>query len=170
MHVRWIMFLQKFSFVLHHKADKSNKVAYALSRRASLLMMLQTEAVGLESIKEQYASDKDFTLPWDKCISGQTCEDYNLRQGYLFKGNQLCVPDSSLRNHLIKEMHSGGLAAHVGKDKMLAQLQAKFFWPKLQRDVCRFVEDAPFAKFLKVLLKIRDSTLHCQFRTRYGRV
>ncbi|PKU64278.1 RNA-directed DNA polymerase [Dendrobium catenatum] len=140
MHARWIVFLQKFTFVLQHKAGKLNRVADALSRRAAMLTMLQTEITDLEELKSLYATDEDFAQPWDLCQSGQPPNDYSIRHGFLFKANCLCIPQSSWRPFLIKEVHCGNLAAHVGRDRTLAQLQARFYWPHLAREVSRFVE------------------------------
>ncbi|GJY58176.1 hypothetical protein Tco_0458068 [Tanacetum coccineum] len=36
--------------------------------------------------------------------------DFFLHNGFLFKGNQLCIPNSSLRLQIIKELHSEGHA------------------------------------------------------------
>ncbi|XP_020694313.1 uncharacterized protein LOC110108140 [Dendrobium catenatum] len=57
MQARWIVFLQKFSFVLMHKSGKQNRVADALSRRSALLVQLQTEVTGLESLIDLYPID-----------------------------------------------------------------------------------------------------------------
>lgn len=70
----------------------------------------------------------------------QPVTEYSLRHGYLFKGNALCIPDSSYQQQLVKEAHAGGLAAHLGREKTIQQLKARFFWPKLHRDVSRFIE------------------------------
>jgi hypothetical protein len=45
-----------------------------------------------------------------------------IQKGLLFKGNQLCIPKCSVRDNLLKEKHSGGLARHFGHDKTFAQL------------------------------------------------
>ncbi|PKU67703.1 RNA-directed DNA polymerase [Dendrobium catenatum] len=140
MHARWIVFLQKFTFVLQHKAGKVNRVADALSRRAAMLISLQTEITGLQEMKNFYETDEDFSVFWRQCMDGIPNSDYSLRHGFLFKANCLCIPNSSWRPQLIKEAHCGGLAAHLGQQKTLAQLQVRFFWPRLARDVTRFVE------------------------------
>ncbi|XP_020685292.1 uncharacterized protein LOC110101645 [Dendrobium catenatum] len=128
MHARWITFLHKFSFVLRHKSGSQNRVADALSRRTALLTQIQTDMQGIQSLQELYADDKDFAEPWTQLTQQpmNPVGDFSIRHDFLFKGNQLCVPESSWREHLIKELHSGGLAAHVGQTKTLEQVQHRF--------------------------------------------
>lgn len=42
-----------------------------------------------------------------------------------FRGPQLCVPNSSLRAQLLREVHSGGLGGHFGVAKTLQLLREK---------------------------------------------
>ncbi|PKU60511.1 hypothetical protein MA16_Dca028643 [Dendrobium catenatum] len=151
MHARWLTFLQRFSFVLKNKSGAQNRVADALSRRTALLTKLQLEAPDLSSIQELYATDDDFAEPWGKLTSEPPMphRDYSLRHNFLFKDNVLCIPASSWREHLIKEVHSGGLSAHVGRTKTLEQMQNRFYWPHLRRDVARFVERCPICQLYK---------------------
>ncbi|XP_028550608.1 uncharacterized protein LOC114579613, partial [Dendrobium catenatum] len=149
MHARWLVFLQRFSFTLKHKPGTENRVADALSRRAVLLTKLQAELVGLEHVIELYADDEDFAAIWAKCLQSSHCEEYSIRQGFLFKHHLLCIPISSWRQHLIRETHCGGLAAHLGQDNTLRQLQARFYWPRLRRDTLRFVESCAVCQAYK---------------------
>ena len=61
------LFLQKLSYVFHHKAGHQNRVADALSRQSSLLSLLKIEVIGFECLLEVYAGDPDFGNTWEKC-------------------------------------------------------------------------------------------------------
>jgi hypothetical protein len=63
-----------------------------------------------------------------------------IQEGLLFRGNQLCIPNCSMRENLVKEKHSGGLAGHFGHDKTFAKLSESYFWPGMRADVKRFVD------------------------------
>jgi hypothetical protein len=62
-----------------------------------------------------------------------------IQDGLLFKGNQLCIPKSSMRENLLKEKHSGGLAGHFGHEKTFVQLNSLYYWPGMRTDVKKFV-------------------------------
>lgn len=111
-HARWCQFIQKFPFWLMHKSGAQNIVADALSRRHNLLMVLGQEIIGFEVLKDCYAGDEDFGIIWKKCWRGEGQSNYHIHEGFLMKANQLCVPRVSLRDKIIYDMHSSGLAAH----------------------------------------------------------
>ncbi|XP_074304772.1 uncharacterized protein LOC141639585 [Silene latifolia] len=120
----WSHYLRPKPFILHsdHEALKhihgqqklnqrhakwtgsSNIVADALSRRHSLLIELDARILGFEHIKELYKSDPEFS----KEIIDPTGL-YTARDGYLFKGNRLCIPNGSIRELLVREAHGGAI-------------------------------------------------------------
>jgi hypothetical protein len=57
-----------------------------------------------------------------------------IQEGLLFKGNQLCILKCSMRENLLKEKHSGGLARHFGHDKTFTKLERVIL---LAKDVVR---------------------------------
>nr|GEV91648.1 putative reverse transcriptase domain-containing protein [Tanacetum cinerariifolium] len=63
--------------------------------------------------------------------------NFVMHDGFLFKGNQLSIPESSLRLQIIKELHGEG---HVGRDRTLQLVQASYFWPTMRKEVDRYVK------------------------------
>jgi hypothetical protein len=45
-----------------------------------------------------------------------------------------------MRENLVREKHSGGLAGHFGHDKTFAKLSESYYWPGMIVDVKRFVD------------------------------
>jgi len=135
-HARWAAFIQQFTFVIKHKSGSLNKVADALSRRSALLVSMQNLVLGFESFRELLSSDPFFgpILP-DVGVGKHT--DFVLHDGFLFKGNKLCVPASSLRLKIIRELHSEG---HLGRDKTLQLVMNTYFWPSMRKEITKFVE------------------------------
>ena len=103
-HAKWVEFLQTFQFVLKHKSGQLNKVVDALSRRNVLLNTMQSVIIGFEIIKTIYEDDSDFGNIWKACLSGPK-NQFFIHDGYLFRGKQLCVPNCSLREAIIRKAH-----------------------------------------------------------------
>jgi hypothetical protein len=91
-----------------------------------------------------YNDDPDFKEAYEACVnhvlrdSSQWIE-YMIQGGLLFKGNQLCIPKFSMRDNLLKEKHSGGLARQFGHDKTFAQVRSSYYWPGMRTDVIKFM-------------------------------
>ena len=98
MHAWRVAYIHRFHFTLKHKSSVTNKVADTLSRRASLLTTLLTEVVGFYCLNELYENDEDFGDIWGKCQQTHTAvNSMYIQDGFVFQGNQLCIPKSSLR-------------------------------------------------------------------------
>ena len=76
-----------------------------------------------------YANDNDFASVYGACEKAAFDKFYRL-DGYLFRENRLCVPNSSMRELLVCEAHGGGLMGHFGVRKTLDVLLELFFFAK----------------------------------------
>ncbi|GJX04630.1 RNA-directed DNA polymerase [Tanacetum coccineum] len=139
---------EDFSFVIRHKAGSANTVADALSRRPVLTTTSTVHVEGFENLKLLYVDDPDFKDLWIKCNT-TPFRDYVRRDGFLFKGRRLCVPLSSVREAIILEAHQGGLAGHFGRDKTVAMVSERFFWPKLVNDVVKVLSCCRICRLAK---------------------
>ncbi|XP_071681572.1 uncharacterized protein [Lolium perenne] len=132
-HAKWVEFIESFPYVIKYKKGKDNVVADALSRKNTLLLThLDFHVLGLEEIKELYPSDSFFAPIFEKCSVDRGVDDFYLHDGYLFKANKICIPESSLRKLLLQESHGGGLMGHFGREKTYAMLSTHYYWPRIQ--------------------------------------
>jgi len=123
-----------------YKKGKDNVVVDALSQKSVLLNQLEVKVLGLECLKGLYNNDAEFSEPYNHCQDGKGWEKYHIHDGFLFRANKPCVPNSSVRLLLLQKSHGGGLTGHFGQKKTFELLGDHFYWPKMRRDVIRFVE------------------------------
>ena len=131
--MKWVEYLQIFTFVIKHKSGVTNRVADALSRRCYLLTEMKVEVLGFDEMNELYDANHDFFEAQRECRAPSMIDhiskydEYFIQEVMLFKGIWLCIPRSSMRLNLIKEKNSGGMARHFGIDKTLSLLKEKYY-------------------------------------------
>ena len=97
---------------------------------------MHVEVVGFDELKNFYPEDPNFSKVWKARKEFVTIDrtrwlDYLIQDGMLFKGLQLCIPRSSMRENLIKEKHSARMARNFGRDKTITILRENYFWPQM---------------------------------------
>jgi hypothetical protein len=85
----------------------ANKVADALSRKCLVLQEFRVKTLGFENLKDMYAGDADFSEAYEAAENPVLRDrspwmDFLIQDGLLFKGNQLCIPDFSMRREFGK--------------------------------------------------------------------
>jgi hypothetical protein len=93
-----------------------------------------SQTLGFEDLRYMYAGDADFKEAYEAAENPVLRDrsqwiEYMIQEGFLFRGNQLCIPKCSMRENLLKEKHSGGLAGNFGHDKTFTKLSKSYFWP-----------------------------------------
>ncbi|RDY02061.1 hypothetical protein CR513_14530, partial [Mucuna pruriens] len=86
--------------MIRHKQGELNVVIDALSRRHTLIVMLETKMLGLDCIKELYERTLIFVI--------------------LMSCRKLCVLMSSIKQLLVTEAHESGLMGHFGEFSKMA--------------------------------------------------
>ena len=92
--------------------------------------------LGFHAIQGYHKEDPDFQEVLQGELKG---EPYSVQEGYLFRGNKLCVPRGSWRELLVREAHGGALAGHFGLNKTIDILREHFYWPKMGGDVHKII-------------------------------
>jgi hypothetical protein len=136
--------MKKMSFVIKHIYGNNNKVVNALSRKFLIMQEFRVKILGFDRLKEMYKDDLDFKDAYEACENHVLRDrsqwiEYLIQDGLLFKGNKLCIPKSFMRENLLKEKHSGGLAGHFGHDKTFVKLNSLYYWPRMRMDAKKFV-------------------------------
>lgn len=155
--------------MLKHKSGRNNQVADALNshRRVLFLISMTTQFSGFDEIKELYVDDKDFGEIWELCQNGRY-DNFYFHNDFLFKGTRLCIPKCSLRELIIKELHSDGLGGHFGRGKTNLLVKEKYFWPTIYCDVRQLVKQCRICQTSKDKPKIQVSTLNYQSLKLHG--
>ncbi|GJS32473.1 transposon ty3-I gag-pol polyprotein [Tanacetum coccineum] len=124
----WIQYLLSKPFVLYsdHEALKFINGQHKLDRRRALWV--------------EFLQAYTFVIKHKAECSKGPYKQFLLQDGFLFKKISVCIPHCSLREAILIEAYSSNLGGHFGRNKTLALIQENFYWPKMEKDVIRYVE------------------------------
>jgi hypothetical protein len=65
-HVKWVEYMQKFTFVIKYISGTANKVVDSLSGKCFLLQEFRVKTLGFDNLKEMYIDDEKPEVQWTK--------------------------------------------------------------------------------------------------------
>jgi len=164
---RWLDLLANYAYVPVYRPGETNGTADALSRLAvvsaadppaapvALAVVTSSPVVDaslVADIKAGYDDDNYFApvaaaLLRDEPIKkgyAQRVSYFSARDGLLFftshGESRLAVPNvKRVRDALLAEAHAAPMAGHLGMEATYRAMTARFFWPRMARQVERFV-------------------------------
>lgn len=144
----------KFLFFSNHISGKPNKVIDSLSRRYLIIQESKIRILGFDYLKYSYDIDDDFKEDFPVCKIAVNSDEnpwkeFMLQNGLLFKNNLLRIPNCSMRENMVQEIHNGRLARHFGVEKTLGQLSHFCFWPKMKAYVQRYMSKCRVCQYVK---------------------
>lgn len=168
---RWLDFLSEYDFEIQHVSGTKNNAADALSRIGVNNIDVALTAIPFDyDVTEDYQTDTDFSVIYD-CLKNNKQppkEINNHIRHFLLEGNQLfysinvgmdqtqdrlCVPKGEIRTTLILKFHNPPSEGHFGAYKTYYALAEGFYWPKMFKQVNKFVKTCRICQQTKSLTK-----------------
>ncbi|GBG87827.1 hypothetical protein CBR_g45983 [Chara braunii] len=156
---RWMAFIDQFDFFPDHIPGKSNRFAYALSRRpdhcTAVYSTFEIDDDLRNTFSRGYQANPEFRDKYANCSSPTPAPShYRIQEGYLLvhtRGKDLlCVPsDPQLRTRLLGEFHDAPSTGHFGVNRTIGRLRQRFRWSGLLGDVTRYCESCEVCRRCK---------------------
>ena len=86
----------------------------------------------------------------EKARQGES-KEFNIQDDTLIMGSRICVPDiDNLHREILEEAHNAPYAMHPGMTKMYNTLRPYYWWPRMKRDVAKYVSKCLTCQQVKV--------------------
>ena len=173
---RFSLELQAFDYTIEYKPGRLNTDADALSRYAisppedteenmPLLAMTATESKHFdypdsrEKVKKEQLQDKLFGTIYQKLVTKEDCSErkkFVIEDGLLFRKKKrktgdklvLCIP-RSMQEFVLYHLHDDVMGGHLGVYKMLDKLRERFYFPKMEPFVRKYIASCQSCIFNK---------------------
>jgi hypothetical protein len=144
---RWMALLSGFDFEIKHIKGKENRVVDALSRsmRTIHLAAVSTYETDVKNrVKNAQEIDsfvQTVTLYLQQESSGVKYEGYQMTEGGLLTyRDRMYIPNhEDLKRFIRDELHKRPYTGHPGYQKMITATQKQFYWPRLKKDIAKYL-------------------------------
>src|SRR5947209_2006041 len=118
--------------------------------RLAAISIASTQLINDALLKEAYVNDSYFSEIYNTLIQPENVTKKQhlkakyfelLKQHlYLKEGQRLCIPkDKTLRTTILNEAHDNEIAGHFGADKTYENVSKDFYWPKMNKEIQRYI-------------------------------
>jgi hypothetical protein len=157
-----------YELEIHYHPGKANIVAYALSRKSQVNLMvahpmpyelakefdrlslgflnnsrgvtIELEPTLEQEIKEAQKNDEKISEIRRLILDGRGKDFREDAEGAIWFKDLLCVPNvQSIRELILKEAHETAYSIHPGSEKMYQDLKKKFWWYGMKREIAEHV-------------------------------
>jgi len=162
---RWALYLSWFNFTLKHVPGKSMGKADGLSRRPDwqkgvekdnedqtlikpewireMETLMQEEDLK-EKIRKAQEGDEKIVKAVEELkkagIKTLRYKEWEVEDGIVMKEKRIYVPEEDLRREIIQLHHDTPVGGHGGRWKTMELIGRNYWWPRVMKEVGRYVE------------------------------
>src|ERR1700747_1348934 len=172
---RYISFLARFDFELHHLPGKTNTTADALSRRSDYAPPEGEEPMGVPLPDHLFIKALIRPAAVEETVRGQQkiaengkrltewAKKYDLHQraGYYWNGSALVVPNpENMSKALLEIYHDGPTMGHPGQAKTYLDLRRNYWWPGMHEFVKDYIRGCAVCQEKKIITRRNQPQLY----------
>jgi hypothetical protein len=136
---KWVSKVQAYDFDIEYVKGKNNAVVDALSRRPELCSLSEISADWKSELLVEYSKRKFACEVMDNNVQD---DRYKVVDDIIYyKDHIYLVPESKLKEKIMKAMHDTPLTGHPGYFKTYRKIRERFSWKGLKDDVLRHVRE-----------------------------
>jgi hypothetical protein len=136
---KWVSKVQAYDFDIEYVKGKKNIVVDALSRRPATFSMTEISTDWKSILLVEY-SKNTFAC---EMMEGSIQDDrYRVVDDIIYYKDMIyLVPESKLKDNILREVHDAPLAGHQGYLKTYRKVRERFSWKGLKEDVLHHVRE-----------------------------
>jgi len=106
----------------------------------------------LKAVVDATKNDKSLLHIYQSCVrNASKFGDYTLYKDVIVRKGRIMVPnDHTLINLILAEFHASKVGGHAGTTRTIARIGAQFYWPKMRKDIKKFIKECVICQQAKV--------------------